>query len=213
MIRKLAAIILPLFAFLLVTGREVISVLFTAQYLNSWPIFVVNLMMIPLALLATATDPIIRAYAEHRYFLLKMRTLLLPLLFLALYFFTARFGLVGAITGVVGVTLIERSATAIKTATIVGAKFTDLALLKDTAKLAVAAVASGLLIAVLRLALTGFRPIVILMTCGLLFSLSYLGVILYLRVPSNEERDAVQERLNSVWYLLWKRSPVHLPEN
>lgn len=213
MIRKLAAIFFPLYVFLLITGREVISVLFTPQYLNSWPIFVVNLTMIPLALIATATDPIVRAYAEHRYFLLKIRALLLPLLFTALYFCTARFGLTGAIAAVVGVTLIERAAIAFKTATIVGARFSDFELLMDTGKVAVAAVASGLVVGALRLALTGFRPIVILVFCIMVFSLSYLIAILILRVPSMDERDAVQDRLSSLWNLLWKRSPLHVPEN
>lgn len=213
MIRKLAAVFFPLFAFLLVSGREVISVLFTDQYLNSWPIFVVNILMIPLALVASATDPIVRAYAEHRYFPLKLRALLLPLLFAALYFCMAQFGLVGAISAVVGVTLIERAATAFKTGTILGVRFSDLALLKDTGKLAIAAVATGLVVAVLRLALTGFRPIVILVSCALCFSLIYLGAILYLGVPSIEEREAVQYRLSSIWNLLWKKSPLHVPEN
>jgi O-antigen/teichoic acid export membrane protein len=212
MIRKLAAIFAVLYVFLLIMGREVITVLFTARYLNSWPVFAFNLTMIPLTLIATATDPILRAYAEHRYFLLKVRTLLLPVLFGSLYLLTLRFGLVGAIAAVVGVTMIERVATAFKSATIVGARLRDLVLLKDTAKLLLAAIGSGLLTQFLRMSLTSFRPIVILSCCALFFTFTYLFAIFLLRIPSVDERRVLQDRFNSLWYLLWKKTPVHLPE-
>ena len=213
MIRKLAAIFFPLYAFLLVMGREVIVVLFTTRYLDSWPIFVVNLTMIPLVLLASATDPIMRAYAEHRYFLVKLRLTLLPLLFAALYFGTARLGLVGAIMAVVGLSLIERMLTSFKAAKIVGARFGDLRLLKDTGKLIVAALISGLLTQVVRMSLAGFRPFVILMTCGIVFSIAYVIAILLLGLPSIEERDVIRYRLRSIWQTLWKSPAVHVPEN
>jgi O-antigen/teichoic acid export membrane protein len=41
--RKLAAIYFPLYALLMVVGREFIAFLFTSQYLASWPIFAINL--------------------------------------------------------------------------------------------------------------------------------------------------------------------------
>jgi len=213
MIRKLAAVFAALYVFLLVSGREVIAVLFTSQYLNSWPIFAFNLTMIPLVLIATATDPILRAYAEHRYFLLTVRALLLPLLFGALYFFTLRFGLVGAIAAVVAVTVIERGATALKSASIIGARLHDLVLLRDTGKVVLAAIGSGLLTQLLRMSLLGFRPVVVLISCAVFFTLIYLFAILLLRIPSVDERDAVRDRLTNIWYLLWRRSPVHLPES
>ena len=62
MIRKLAAIYFPIYLFLLVMAHEFITFFFTSRYESSWPIFVVNLTMIPLGLVASACDPVMRAY-------------------------------------------------------------------------------------------------------------------------------------------------------
>lgn len=213
MIRKLAAIFFPLYLLLLVTGHELIVFLFTPQYSNSWPIFAVNLTLIPLVLLSVSSDPIIRAYADHRYFLIKLRLPLLLILFLLLYLLTTAFGLNGAIIAVVAVTLLERVLTALKAARIVKARVSDVKLLKDTGKVAIAAVASGIATKIIHIALSGFRPIVILISCGLFFSLTYLVGVLILKVPSPDERQAIQSRLTNILHFFWKGPPRHVPEN
>jgi hypothetical protein len=109
--------------------------------------------------------------------------------------------------------LIERMLTSFKAAKIVGARLGDLRLLKDTGKVAVAALISGLLTLVVRMALAGFRPFVILITCGIVFSIAYVIAILLLGLPSIEERDAIRYRLRSIWQTLWKSPAVHVPEN
>jgi O-antigen/teichoic acid export membrane protein len=48
--KKLAAVYFPVYVFLLVAGREFIRVLFTARFVDSWPIFAVNLTLLPLGL-------------------------------------------------------------------------------------------------------------------------------------------------------------------
>ncbi|HVF90702.1 MAG TPA: lipopolysaccharide biosynthesis protein, partial [Blastocatellia bacterium] len=69
--RKLAAMYFPLYVFLLVVGREFIIFLFTETYISSWPIFAINLTLLPVSILVL--DPVLRAYAEQRYFLLRLR--------------------------------------------------------------------------------------------------------------------------------------------
>ncbi len=64
-VRTLAAFAFPVYALLLVTGREFITVLFTRQYLASWPIFAVNLTLIPLAIVAPICDAVFRACPEE----------------------------------------------------------------------------------------------------------------------------------------------------
>ena len=61
MMRKLAAVYFPLYAGLLVTGREFVTVLFTERYDASWPIFAVNLTLIPLCILTAAWAEVSRS--------------------------------------------------------------------------------------------------------------------------------------------------------
>jgi O-antigen/teichoic acid export membrane protein len=210
MMRKLAAVYFALYIFLLVSGREFIIVLFTERYLASWPIFAVNLTMIPLFFLSNIYDPIMRAYAEHRYFLLRLRVALLTLLLVALWYGTARFGMLGVISLVTVANLIERLVTVAKVGRILGVGRRDLPLLKDVGKIAVAAGAAGALTAVVRASMSGLRPLVVLSVCGLTFSLAYLAVMLWLKVPATEEWEALQRRIASVQqHTPWRRVTSH----
>jgi O-antigen/teichoic acid export membrane protein len=195
MMRKLAAVLFPAYVLLMVTGREFITVLFTERYLASWPIFAVNLTLVPLALLVSAYDPVMRAYAEHRYFLIKVRALLVAVLFIALWFATSRFGLLGAIVAVVGVSVIERLVMALKSASILGLTVRDISLLKDVGKLAAAAIAAGVVALVVRWLLHGTTPIVILAMCGVFFLSTYIAAIVLMRVLTPAERKAIRQRV------------------
>ena len=90
--RKLAAIYLPLYVFLLVMGREFITLLFTEQYLDSWPVFAINLTFLPLSIVVL--DPIRRAYADQRYFLLRLQLAVLITMMGIFWLGANRFGLV-----------------------------------------------------------------------------------------------------------------------
>lgn len=210
MMRKLAAIYFALYVFLLVSGREFIAVLFTERYLASWPIFAVNLTMIPLFFLSNIYDPIMRAYAEHRYFLLKLRVALFTLLFVALWLGTARFGLVGVIVLVTAANLVERVATLAKVGRILGVERRDVALITDVGKIGLAAAGAGALTWAVRAFLSGQRPLVVLVVCGVAFGCAYLGAILWLKVPSVEEWQAVRGRIDFVQrYMPWRRAADH----
>lgn len=194
--RKLAAIYFPLYALLLVVGLEFITVLFTTRYLDSWPIFAINLTMLPLSILIL--DPIVRAYAGQRQFIVKLHATLLIVLLAGLWFGTQRFGLVGAIAAVVSVNFLGRLATAVRMARVVGVERGDLRLLKDVGKVALAALAAAALTWLVRAALMGARPFVVLTACGVVFSLVYLAAILLLGVLTFGERDAVRRHLARV---------------
>jgi O-antigen/teichoic acid export membrane protein len=146
--RKLAFVFLPLYGLLMVTGYEFITVLFTEQYAASWPIFAVNLTLLPFQIFMT--DPIMRAYREHRFFVLKVVALLLPILLVTLYFRARQAGLAGTIIIVVGLSIVGRLIALGKVAKILGAKWRDLVLLKDVGKITVAVlVAAALTVIVL----------------------------------------------------------------
>ena len=201
--RKLAAVIIPVYVFLLVTGLEFLTFMFTGVYAASWPIFAINLTMLPLSLLEV--DAVTRAYKSHRFFLVRLQIVLSIVNAFSLWFAISRFGLVGAISVVVGVNLILRVVLVLRFSRVLGAKPSDLKLFKDVGKVAIASVLAGLLCFLVRsLIMVNYSsPIIILAGCFLVFATVYVGVILMLGVATTDERDKVRrgfERLQNLVY-------------
>ena len=167
-------------------GREFLTVLFTRQYAASWPIFAINLTMLPLSIFVS--DPIMRAYAEHRQFLPKLYAALVVLLFIALWMGTRRFGLIWAISVVVIVNIIGRTATWIKIGSVLSIRLRDVALLKDAGKIAIAAATAAVITAFVRSLVHGLMPIGMLIVCAIVFGVIFLAGILLLGLPTIEER-------------------------
>jgi O-antigen/teichoic acid export membrane protein len=195
-IRKLAAAYLPIYFLLLVAGREFIRFLFTDRYADAWPVFAVNLTLLPISVILF--DPLYRAYAEQRYFLIRLRIVLCLAIIPLLWFGTARFGPVGAIAAVVAVLLTERVITIIRFSGILGLSWSDAALAMDVGKLAVAAGAAGLATALVRARILGHKPIFILIVCGVIFGAVYLAGVLVLRIPSPDEKRFALARLMAI---------------
>jgi O-antigen/teichoic acid export membrane protein len=194
--RKLAAVFFPLYALLFVTGREFITFLFTEQYAASVPLFAINLTLLPFSVFVL--DPVMRAYAEHRYFLLKVRPALIALLFVALWYGTLRYGLVAAVSIMVGVTILERLIMAFKVARIVRLRREDFGLFKDVGKLGAAAAVAGLAAALVRAGVVSLHPFAVLVVCGCVFALTYLGAVHVLDVLTDDERRAIRTRAGRV---------------
>jgi O-antigen/teichoic acid export membrane protein len=210
-VRLLAAVALPLYALLLVTGPEFITTLFTPQYRASWPIFAVNLTLIPLSIILPACDAVFRACPEHLPGLLKVRTALLVPLLGGLWVATHRLGLVGPIAVVVAVTLVERVVIAVRVGRILGMSWGDLGLFRDVAKLAVAAGVAGLITGTARHVLLGNglreAPLAVLVISAGMFAFVHLGAVLLLRVLTPEEREAIRRWLTRRrQVLLWRRA-------
>ncbi|HXG66238.1 MAG TPA: lipopolysaccharide biosynthesis protein [Blastocatellia bacterium] len=207
MARKLAAILFPLFVFLLLTGRDFIIVLYTAQYAASWPIFAINLTLVPLRLVTSGCDPVIRAYAEHRYFLIRVRAVIFLASFASLWLATTRFGMLGAVTVMVITTAIERTILAIKVGRILNIKKRDAVLFKDLGKLAIAAIAAGAATLFVRALVAGAAPPMVLAVCGVSFAACYFAAILLLGIPTPGERRAVWRRVGQLQrFSPWKRA-------
>ena len=206
--RKLSVVYFPLYAFLIVAGREFIVVLFTRQYLASWPVFVVNLTTLPFFILIT--DPIWRAHAEHRFFLLKVRSVTVVLLFLTLWYGTLYTGLVGAISIMVAFSLADNFIETLKAWSIVGATWRDAALLKGVGKVALAAAAAGVLTALARAAVVAAdaRPLVVLVACAAVFGVVYVAAVALLGVVTRGEREAFRRHFEALQRLApWRRVP------
>lgn len=195
--RKLALVYLPLYAFLIVMGREFLTALFTHQYAASWPIFAVNLTILPLSIFVS--DPIMRAYAEQRQFLPKLYLALVALLFALLWLGTSRFGLIWAISVVVAVSIIGRAATWIKIGSMLSIRLRDVVLLKDVGKIGVAALVAAIVTAIVRTAVSGLLPISMLVVCATVFGVVFLAGILLLGLPTIEERAYFRKLVARVW--------------
>jgi hypothetical protein len=173
--RKLAAVYFPVYLFLMVAGREFMRVLFTARFADSWPIFAVNLTLLPLGIILL--DPLYRAFERERYFLLRVRLLLAAVLILTLWLFTARIGLLGVIAVVVAIAATERTVMAIHFGRLLGVNARDAVLLRDVGKLAIAALAAGVAAAVVRAFLAQKGALAVLLGSGAVFAVVYLAVL------------------------------------
>jgi len=193
--RELSALYFPIYAFLLIMGRDFLALLFTEQYLASYPIFAINITLIPLAIITSACDPVMRAYAEHRFFLLKARVLLLGLLFGALWIVTNHYGMVGTIATAITVNVIERAVTLAKVGRVLHIRRQDLWLLKDIGKLVLAATAASLMTMLARAYLPMTNGFVRLLVCGAVLSVTYLTSLQLLGVLTDVERQAIRDRV------------------
>lgn len=195
--RKLALVYFPLYGFLIVMGREFLTFLFTSQYAAAWPIFAINLTMLPLSIFVS--DPIMRAFAEQRQYLPKLYAALVILLFISLSLGINSYGLIGAVSVVVGVNVMGRALTWIKIRSMLGIGVRDIRLLKDVGKIAIAATISAVITAFMRTAIQGLRPFAMLVAGAIVFGSVFLAGILLLGLPTIEERGYVKRQIARLW--------------
>lgn len=196
--RKLAAVFLPMYVFLLITGREFLTFMFTSAYADSWPIFAVNLVLLPLSLLDV--DAVTRAYERHRFFLVRLQIVLSIVNVFALWFCISRFGLIGAISVVVGMNLILRLALVLRFSPVLGANLRDLKLFTDVGKVAVASIVAGILCFLVRSVMISSNsgPLSILAACFIAFAAVYGAAIFLLRVATDDEREKVRRGFDRI---------------
>lgn len=202
--RKLAFVHFPVYAFLMVSGKEFIRWLFTDAYLGSWPIFAINLTLIPFYVIML--DPIVRAYAEQRYFLLRLRLFLFSVLVIGLWYAVGRFGLLGAVVVVVSINLFEHLVVTYRSAKLIGVKRGDLRLLSDVGKLALAAMVGTAGAIGTRAFVVGLKPFYVLVFTGVVFVVLYMAALLLLRVPNDVERERVRKMAGLERIFFWRRA-------
>jgi len=190
--RKTALIYLPAFALLAVLGRQLLVFLYTGAYEASWRIFAINLLMLPVLVLIT--DPVIRAFPEHRYFVIRVRLVLVAIQLGILWFGTRAIGMTGAVLVLVLVGLVERLVVAWRVANILNVRPADLRLLGGIGKIGLASAAAGAAAWILRNLLASAPPLVVLAVCGTLFALVFAGLVAGCGVLEPEERDLVRRQ-------------------
>ena len=198
LMRALAALHFPIYVFLLVAGRELIVVLFTTRYVDSWPIFAVNLTLIPLSLLTSVSDPVLRAYPAYIPWLLRLRLVLLAVLIVGAWLATSHLLMLGAIAVMVGVNAADRVALAVVLSRALHVGWRDLGLLQDVGKLAAAAGLAGLATVGAHALVADARPAIVLATSAAVFGAAYLLAVVLLGVPTVAERAAVVARVGDL---------------
>ena len=139
--QKLAFFYFPIYIFMMITAEAFITTLFTHNYLASVPVFMINITLLPFYI--WVNDSVIRAYKELGRFLLILRAFIFAGMVSALYFGINHFGLRGMIAIVVVTTIIEKTISAVVVVKKLEVKKSDLFLLKDVGKTALASVFAG----------------------------------------------------------------------
>jgi O-antigen/teichoic acid export membrane protein len=186
--RKLALAYFPIYAFLLVTGPDLLALLYTPLYAGAWPVFAISLTVLPLGVLVL--DPVTRAY-EHRFAMLRLRLALLATVTIVLWQWSRELGLVGVIGTVVAAQFMGWSVAALRMARMLGMRQSDLRLFAGVGWAAAAAAVAALLTAVLRSWLGAGPRALVLSACALLFATIYLAAVVKTRLLRASELRAL----------------------
>ena len=127
--RKLSAMYWGFYGFFLVCGRDFLLLLYTNKYAASWPVLLWYLTLLPLNIFMY--DPIFRAYSNQRFYILRLRLVLLAILALLLTPAIGQFGMLGAVGTVVLIHAAERALVLHRAAHIIGFTRADLPAIRD----------------------------------------------------------------------------------
>ena len=195
--RKLSLAFFPFYVLMLVIRREFIVTIFTDRYVDSIPIFVLNISLIPFTILMF--DPIWRAFPDQKFKVLAIRGTATFVLFMALWFGTAHYGPIAASAAMLVAAIAERIGLTILWGRFLHVRRADLEGLGDVGRVALASLGAGIVTWMVRLTLLGLmKPIWIGVACGCVLVPVYVALLLVLQVPTPEERRMVTGRLASL---------------
>ncbi len=172
---KVALTFLPIFAFLMILATPLYITLFTEDFLESVPIFRINILLLPVYILLL--DPIARAFEEVGRFLLKFRAFLIVGIVAALWFGVQYFDLRGMIAIVVLSIVFERIVLFIKLRKVLGLGFEHLYLLKTIGKtIGATAISAFILLVFYWYSIGTLYPLTIALAKQLLSSVGIYGL-------------------------------------
>lgn len=201
-IRQLALIFVPMCALLFLVRYEFIVTLFTSNYAASAQIFAINL--IGVLLFTCIYTPVLRSFAQFKYFRFKLYLFLLPVSAVALYVGIKTAGLFGAVSAVVLTRALDIS---ISTA-VIGRKLgMSLGSLKPLSSISHTVISALLAMAgtyPVKLLLHGQSAILILLVCSVVFTAVML-VAAFLTGAITEQEKAELRKLKQRFF-----SPTHI---
>lgn len=190
-VRRVAFFFLPACGLLLVMRHEFITALFTKNYLDAIPVFVINLLY--MVLFINLTGAVILAFDDLKFFRLKLYLSLIPVTGLALYFGIRSAGLVGAITAVVLVRALDVLINVMVLRRRLGMVMSDLKLLTPILRISATvalAIVAALVVKPFATHLIAFAQLLI---GSAVFGVVYLAGVLVLGAVTKEEREGVRD--------------------
>jgi O-antigen/teichoic acid export membrane protein len=188
--RKLSLVYWPSLMFLIVWAKEFVVVLFTKTYIDSVPLFQLNMLVLLLAI--PITDSIYRAFAEYKYFIVRVRLVLLIVVLALLHFGIRQMGMPGAITVALGGTIAERLVIGWKCARILNMTRSDFRMFAGSITAGIAAIGALLPAYLVHLALgEGLHPAAVLLVCGTTYAGGYGGLLYVCGFIEPDEHAAV----------------------
>ena len=203
-INRLATIQFPIYALLMVAGRDLIVFFYTKTYAASAPIFYITITLIVLNVFIY--DPIVRAYIELRNFILVVRIAVLVALCIVLAPVIHHFGMIGAaVTAVLG-DLAERLIVGTRICRTIEVTSHDFRMLSGVLRVAAVAGLAALIAYGVRTA-AGTQPIFVrLAFTGTSFGLVYVAGFYFWHLPGSEivSKERVRGYLQSTLSRLTK---------
>jgi hypothetical protein len=142
----------------------------------------------------SASDPVMRSFSEQRYFLLRLRLILVALMVAALILGTARFGLLWSISVMAAVNTLHALVVALRVGKVLQVKWEHLSLLRDVGKVGLASLGAGIATLFIRL-LQLESKLHTLIASVVVFGVVYIILISLFKVVTVEERTAIRRAL------------------
>ena len=198
--RKLALIYWPVYALMMIVAHEFVVVLYTGRFASSVPLLRMNLTLLPFMIIVQ--DPILRAFAEHRYYLLVMRIVLVSILLTVLTTSLERIGLLGAVSLVVAITLAERILIILKTTRVLGFGREDARELAGLGRIAAITAAAASVAIGVRWLVISQKPLIVLAVTAAAFAAVYIALLLRTGSLQADERELAHRYWNRALSLL-----------
>lgn len=200
--RWLSILYCGVFFLFVVLSREVLLVLYTDRYLESLPILRINLLLLLLGI--AMYDPMLRAYASHRFYVLRVRIILLVMLAVTLTTGVSWLGMTGVVAAMVIVHLLERVILIRQVSKLLNASPEDWqALVNPILRVGLAALLSGAVAALVRWFLLDQHPLLILAVCLPVYGACFAAGIWYGGMLE-EERPLIQGYVDKARRMLGK---------
>lgn len=183
-VNRMAAVQFPMYALLLVAGRDLIVFVYTQRYEASAKVFSITITLI--ALNVFMYDPVVRAYTYLRKYILTVRILVVLTEFAVLIPVINRFGMIGAALTAVIADLVERTIICAKVWKTIEATSRDLRMFKDLLRVVAVTAIAGLAAYAVRNAMANQLIFLRIVAMGLVFGAVYLTGFYLWKLPGWE---------------------------
>lgn len=209
--RKLALVVVPICALMFILRYEIITLLFTSAYIEAAPLFGIYLCSALLPLTLTGTP--IRAFDDFKYFRFKLHLALLPLTIGALYLGIHLAGLIGAVSALVGLQLLEGVIVVTAVGRRLGFITSDLRHLAPAFRGALASAAAAFAAFAVKQPFAHINVIIKMAICSAVFTVVYIIAASALGAVTEVEKREIQatlmgllSRLQSFWNRRWRKT-------